>query len=174
MTSQTSRTPSGSESDIPAVALISALQNLGRAQREAATRVATELEWPRAGIGVVHLLTKCGPLSLTDIAARLRVDLSVASRQVSTMVDAGIVVRTVDEEDRRVRTIELTDTGRALAAEAYDQYTGLIDRAFTDWSAEELAEATRTLDHLADTITADTHSTDSAHRRSSLKPQECA
>ena len=180
MTSQTSRTPSGSETDIAAVALISALQNLGRAQREAAARVANELDWPRAGVGVVHLLIKCGPLSLTDIAARLRVDLSVASRQVTTLADAGYVVRTVDEEDRRVRTVEPTDAGRALAAEAFDQYAQLIDRAFTAWSAEDLAEATRTLDRLADTITADTvstrsePSTDPAHRRSSLNPQECA
>lgn len=148
-----SRTPSGTEA--PAVALISALQNLSRAQREAAARVAHELDWSRSGIAVVHVLTKCGPVSLTDIAAHLRVDLSVASRQVSTLVDGGYVVRTVDAEDRRVRTVELTDAGRALAAEVREQYRTMIDRAFATWSPEDLAGATRLLDRLVDTINTD-------------------
>jgi DNA-binding MarR family transcriptional regulator len=118
---------------------------------------------------VLHLLIRCGPVSLTDIAAHLRVDLSVASRQVSTLADAGHVVRTVDAEDRRVRTVELTEAGRALAAEAAEQYTNLIDRAFAAWSAEDLAEATRTLNRLVDTISADT-----ARQRSPQNQQECA
>lgn len=167
MTSTTRRAPSGTEA--PAVTLISALQSLSRAQREAAARIAHELDWPRSGIAVLHLLTKCGPASLTDIAAHLRVDLSVASRQVSTLADAGYVVRTVDAEDRRVRTVELTEAGHALAAEATEQYTNMIDRAFAAWSAEDLDEATRTLARLVDTISAD-----AAHRRSPQNQQEFA
>ena len=167
MTSQSSRTPHGTET--PAVALISALQNLSRAQREAAARIAHELDWPRSGIAVLHLLTRCGPASLTDTAAHLRVDLSVASRQVSTLADAGYVLRTVDTGDRRVRTVELTEAGRALAAEASEQYTNLIDRAFTAWSSEDLDEVTRTLNRLVDTISADT-----THQRQSHDQQEYA
>ncbi|MFD7021291.1 MarR family winged helix-turn-helix transcriptional regulator [Promicromonospora sukumoe] len=167
MTSHTSRTASGTEA--PAVTLITALQSLSRAQREAAARIAHELDWPRAGVAVLHLLDRCGPVSLSDIAARQRVDLSVASRQVSTLADAGYVVRTVDDEDRRVRTVELTESGRALAAEASEQYTILFDRAFAAWSPEDLAEATRTLDRLVDTISADT-----THQRSPQNQQECA
>ncbi|MDR7382972.1 MarR family winged helix-turn-helix transcriptional regulator [Promicromonospora iranensis] len=167
MTSPSSRTPSGTEA--PAVALLAALQSLSRAQREAAARIAHELDWPRSGVAVLHLLSRCGPASLTDVATHLRVDLSVASRQVSTMADAGYVVRTVDAEDRRVRTVELTGAGHALAAEAAEQYTNLIDRAFAAWSPEDLDEATRTLDRLVDTISADT-----AHQRSPQNQQECA
>ncbi|WP_369370682.1 MarR family winged helix-turn-helix transcriptional regulator [Promicromonospora sp. Populi] len=153
MTTPLSQTTAGT--DAPAVALISALQSLSRAQREAAARVAHVLGWPRSGIAVVHLLTKCGPVSLTDIASHLRVDISVASRQVSTLVDGGYVVRTVDAEDRRVRTVELSDAGRALAAEVREQYADLIDRAFAAWSPEELAAATQLLDRLVDTINTD-------------------
>lgn len=170
MTSTERRAPSGSTTitEEPAVALITALQSLSRAQREAAARIAHELSWPRSGITVLHLLTACGPTSLTDIAAHLRVDLSVASRQVSTLADGGYVVRTVDADDRRVRTIELTDAGRELAAEASRQYTAVIDRAFAAWSTHDLVEATRTVDRLVDAISADT-----AHRRSPQNQQEC-
>lgn len=167
MTSLSCRAPLGTEA--PAVALISALQSLSRAQREAVARIAQELGGPRSGVTVLHLLTRCGQVSLTDIAAHLRVDLSVASRQVSTLADAGYVVRTVDTEDRRVRTVELTEAGHAAAAEAFEQYTNLIDQAFAAWSPEDLDEATRTLTRLVDTISADV-----AHRRSPQNPQECA
>ncbi|MFD2794384.1 MarR family winged helix-turn-helix transcriptional regulator [Promicromonospora vindobonensis] len=167
MTSHLSRTSSGTEA--PAVALVSALQSLSRAQREAAAHIAQELDWPRSGVTVLHLLTRCGPVSLTDVAAHLRIDLSVASRQVSTLADAGYVVRTVDAEDRRVRTVELTEAGRTLAAEASGAYTGLIDRAFAAWSPEDVAEATRTLNRLTDTISADT-----THRRTPQNQQEFA
>lgn len=131
--------------------------------------MAHELDWPRSGVAVLHVLTRCGPVSLTDIAAHLRVDLSVASRQVSTLADAGYVVRTVDAEDRRVRTVELTEGGHALAAEAAKQYRNLIDRAFAAWSPEDLAEAIRTLDRLVDTISADT-----THLRTPQNQQELA
>ena len=67
MSSPPSRAPSGTEA--PAVTLISSLQSLSRAQREAAARIVHELNWPRSGVAVLHLLTKCGPASLTDIAA---------------------------------------------------------------------------------------------------------
>ncbi|MCP2263476.1 MarR family winged helix-turn-helix transcriptional regulator [Promicromonospora thailandica] len=167
MSSTLSRSPSGTEA--PAVALVTALQSLARAQREAAGRIAHELDWPRSGVALLHLLARCGPTSLTDVAAHLRVDLSVASRQVSTLVDGGYVVRTVDADDRRVRTIELTDAGLALAAEAREQYAALIDRAFSAWSPEDLDEAIRTLDRLVDTISADTE-----RRRAPQNQQEFA
>ena len=167
MTSRPSPTSPGTEA--PAVALVSALQNLSRTQREAAAHIAQELDWPRSGVAVLQLLARCGPVSLTDVAAQLRVDLSVASRQVSTLADAGYVVRTVDAEDRRVRTVELTTAGHTLAAEASHAYMKLIDRAFGAWSPEDLAEATRTLNRLVDTIAADT-----THRRSPQNQQEFA
>ena len=167
MTSHPRRTPSGPET--PAVALVSALQSLSRAQREAAAHIAQELDWPRSGVAVLHVLTTCGPASLTDIAAHLRVDLSVASRQVSTLADAGYVVRTVDAEDRRVRTVELTEGGHALAAEAAKQYTNLIDRAFAARSPEDLDTAIGTLNRLVDTISADI-----THQRSPQNQQEFA
>lgn len=121
--------------------LVQALEELSRAQREAATRIARDLDLPRAGLGALHLLTRCGRVQLGDVAAKLRVDVSVASRQVSALVDAGLVRRTVDDDDRRARTLELTDAGREFAEVSFDRIDDLVVDAFSDWSDQDLADA---------------------------------
>ncbi|MGN6238268.1 MAG: MarR family transcriptional regulator, partial [Cellulosimicrobium cellulans] len=109
----------------PAAGLIRALDELARAQRESAVRIARDLDIPRSSFGLLRMLQRCGPVQLGDVAAKLRVDLSVASRQVSHLVDEGLVRRTVDDDDRRARTVELTDTGRGLVLRAYEHIDAL-------------------------------------------------
>jgi len=133
----------------PAAGLVRALDELARAQREAAVRIARDLDVPRASFGVLRMLYRCGPVQLGDVAARLRVDLSVASRQVSHLVDEGFARRTVDDEDRRARTIELTDAGRVLVARAYERIDALGDEVFAEWSDDELVLATRQIERVA-------------------------
>ncbi|ACZ29336.1 transcriptional regulator, MarR family [Xylanimonas cellulosilytica DSM 15894] len=125
----------------PAETLYSALEELGRAQREAAAWMARRLDWPRAGVGVVRMLARCGPVQLTDVAARLRVDVSVASRQVGQLVDAGYVRRTVDADDRRARVLELTDEGHALVGELSARFSALFGEVFDGWTAADLTDA---------------------------------
>ncbi|MCF4119614.1 MarR family winged helix-turn-helix transcriptional regulator [Antribacter sp. KLBMP9083] len=136
--------------------LVAALEQLSRAQREAASRVAQSLDRPRAGVGIARVLHKGGPMPLSEVAARLRVDLSVVSRQVSALVDAGHVVRRVDETDRRVRTLALTDSGHALAEDAGRHLIALVHHIFEAWSPDDFADATRALRRIADTISAAT------------------
>ncbi len=138
----------GSHGDI-----LTALEELGRAQREAAARLAHRLGWPRAGIGVIRMLALCGPVQITDVAARLRVDVSVASRQVGQLVDGGYVRRTVDESDRRVRLLELTDTGRALVDQVRDEFSEVFAKVFVDWTDQDVAEAAFHIRRVAAAIT---------------------
>ena len=133
--------------------LVQTLEELSRAQREAATRVARELDLPRAGLGALHLLTRCGRVQLTDVAAKLRVDVSVASRQVSALVDAGLVHRTVDDDDRRARTLELTDAGRDFAEESFRSIDDLVSEAFSDWSDQDFADAITRIRSVAAALT---------------------
>ncbi|QAY64928.1 MarR family transcriptional regulator [Xylanimonas allomyrinae] len=137
----------------PAEDLFSALEELARAQREAGLHLARRLDWPRAGLGVVRLLSTCGPVQLTDVAAKLRVDVSVASRQVSQLVDAGYVRRTVDAADRRVRVLELTEQGEALTEQLAVQFAEMLGGAFTLWSPAEIAQASHQVRRVAQAIT---------------------
>ncbi|MEG3616200.1 MarR family winged helix-turn-helix transcriptional regulator [Isoptericola haloaureus] len=131
--------------DEATTALVTALEQLGRAQREAAARIARELGRPRAALGVVRLLRARGPVQLCEVAEALRVDSSVASRQVGALVENGYVRRTVDESDRRARTLELTEAGRRLADDSDEQFEAFVGEAFTDWTPHDLSVA---VDHI--------------------------
>ncbi|MFC8597008.1 MULTISPECIES: MarR family winged helix-turn-helix transcriptional regulator [unclassified Isoptericola] len=142
--------------------LVQSLEELSRAQREAAMVIARDLDLPRAGLGALHLLTRCGRVQLTDVATKLRVDVSVASRQVSALVDAGLVLRTVDDDDRRVRYLALTDAGREFAEASFRRIDDLVSESFSDWSDEDLADATSRIRSVAASLTT-THDRALAH-----------
>jgi DNA-binding MarR family transcriptional regulator len=151
----------------PTSGLVRALDELARVQREVAGRIARDLDVPRAALGVLRLLDRCGPVQLGDVAARLRVDLSVASRQVSHLVDDDLVRRTVDDGDRRARTVELTDAGRELVRRAHDLVEAMSAETFGGWTADELAAATAQIDRVTAAVA---HQTPVPHLRPTRSP----
>ncbi len=78
----------------------------------------------------------------------------MASRQVSHLVDEGLVRRTVDDDDRRARTVELTDAGRGLVLRAYEHIDALAATTFAEWRDEEIVEATRQIERVASAVVA--------------------
>ena len=138
----------------PSTELYSALDELARAQREAAARIARRHDWPKASLGVIRKLAHCGPAQLTDIAARMRVDVSVASRHVSHLVDAGLVRRSVDAGDRRARVLELTEEGHRLHDEMTAQFTQVVDEMFATWTTSEVSDAVHQIRRVAEALTA--------------------
>ncbi|MBD5785301.1 winged helix-turn-helix transcriptional regulator [Cellulosimicrobium terreum] len=134
--------------------LIQALDGLARVQRESAVRIARDLDFPRASLGVLRMLDHCGSVQLGDVAAKLRVDLSVASRQVSQLVDEGLARRTVDDDDRRARTVELTDAGRDVIRRSYSLIEQLSAAAFDSWTDAEIAAASRQIERVTAAVAA--------------------
>lgn len=137
----------------PAVTdLIGALEAFGRAQREMGGLLARTVDMPRASISILRYLHVTGPVQIGCIAQHLRVDLSVASRQISALVDAGLVRRTVDDGDRRARTIGLTDQGHDAVATIRTHITHLLGEIFGGWDAEQIHSTVQHLSALADTV----------------------
>ncbi|MEK8226062.1 MarR family winged helix-turn-helix transcriptional regulator [Oerskovia sp. M15] len=137
--------------DVPVKELTVALEELNRAQRGLGATVA-RARLPRASIGALRLLQRCGPLQVTELAHHLRVDLSVASRQVTHLVEAGLVERTVDDDDRRARSLVLTPAGREKVDETFRLLTSRTAETFAGWTPEELGEAIHQLERLAEAL----------------------
>ena len=137
----------------PAVTdLIGAIEAFGRAQRELGNLLARTVDSPRASISILRYLHVSGPVQIGCIAQHLRVDLSVASRQISSLVDAGLVRRTVDDGDRRARTIGLTDAGRDAVATIRTHITHLFGEIFAGWDPEQIAATTHHISAFADAV----------------------
>jgi DNA-binding MarR family transcriptional regulator len=85
---------------------------------------------------------------MSDVAQRLEVDLSTASRQVKALEDLGLVARTVDDSDRRSVRLAVTRKGRALLERVRDVAMNDFDVALADWSARDRAMLAALLDRL--------------------------
>lgn len=132
--------------------ILRAFEEFGRAQREIGSRLTRSLDLPRASIGLLRYLNAHGPVQIGCVAQHFRVDLSVASRQLSTLVDAGLAVRDVDHDDRRARTVALTEQGRTKVAELGTAVESMMAEMFADWDPTELKLATDHMTAIAQTI----------------------
>ena len=95
------------------------------------------------------MLARREPLSLGEVAAALRVDLSVASRQVTALVDLGMVERQIDDADRRIRSLRLTRAGRQMSDRIAVELMRLSAVGFADWTQDELRTASDVLERVA-------------------------
>jgi DNA-binding MarR family transcriptional regulator len=135
------------------LALVGALEDLARVQREAGAVLSRTLGSNRGAVAVVRLLER-GPQQVGELAQALRVDVSVASRQVAALVDAGLARRDVAADDRRARTVALTDAGRALAGRSAEAALDLASAVFADWSEEDVEAAAAQIGRVADAVSA--------------------
>lgn len=137
--------------------LIDAISRLSRVQREIGERLARELDCPRAALGLLWVLEKRGELTIGDIATHLRVDLSVASRQTTALVEAGYAERTRQSapgSDHRVRTVRLSESGREFTELTRTRIDVLLSEVFGDWSPEQIQATADQINLVTETIAA--------------------
>ena len=119
---------------------------LGRVNRELQRRAVPE--HPPACLQALGLIGRGEANRVSDIADALRIDLSVASRQVAVLEASGWVTRATDPADGRARRLEATESGRAVLGDTLarmaDAYTGVLE----GWSEEELRSLHATLARL--------------------------
>ena len=89
------------------------------------------------------------PLSLAELAGRLRISSQGALKIVTEMTDRGYVERRDDDTDRRVRRLVLTSRGKAALRDAR-RFHSTVERELTQvLGAERVAGARRVLERLA-------------------------
>ena len=133
--------------------LVRSLYRLGMVQRELARHALAELGTQGfVALGVIHVH---GPVRISDVAQRLNVALSVASRQVTALERAGYVERDPDPEDGRAYRVSATDAGRAVLEESHRRMVHAFGRALEGWSAKEIAALSESLERLREDVRRD-------------------
>lgn len=106
--------------------------------------------------GTLSLLTRLGPLRITDLAGRLHVSQPSMTELVIRLERSGLVSRTRDRDDARAVLVQLTDAGRRLRdrvrAERAGYLEGLMEKLGEDDRAALLG-AGAALDRLVETAT---------------------
>lgn len=128
--------------------LVQELYRLNAIQRHWFRQVGTGLGLGSAGLSVLGALRRLGALRVSDLATEIGVDLSVASRHVTTLQNQGYVGRETDPRDRRAQLVALTDAGHALLVDAHQRLVSAFGEVLADWSEDEAARMAADLERL--------------------------
>jgi DNA-binding MarR family transcriptional regulator len=80
----------------------------------------------------------------SQVAARLRLDLSVVSRHLAQLVEVGYAAREVDQRDRRASLVRVTPAGEAWMREFAATFATTVSDQLVGWTDEDvLALATQ-------------------------------
>jgi DNA-binding MarR family transcriptional regulator len=130
--------------------LVRSLYRLGFVQRELGRHALAELG--SQGFAALGVIQVDGPVRVSDVARRLTVDLSVASRQVAALEAAGYVRREPDPDDRRAHRVSTTDAGQRVLSECHRRMVAAFSHALEGWSADDLAHLSALLLRLRDDV----------------------
>lgn len=101
-------------------------------------------EWHRRGLAPRHMnlllsLALAGPMSVSELSARLNVGLATTSLLVGELGRVGLVVRTEDETDRRRTIVELAPAHRQAISSFVARRAGIIKGALETLEPRERA-----------------------------------
>lgn len=105
-------------------------------QRERILRAAGVTLTP-ASLSALRVVERYGPIVVSDVARRLDVDQSTASRQIRPLEEQSLVARASDGDDGRVSWLELTDAGQRVLDHVRDVFLNDFAVALDDWSSED-------------------------------------
>jgi DNA-binding MarR family transcriptional regulator len=114
-------------------------------QRERLQR-ALGLGVSETNLGALRLIQRHGPIPVTEVARRLEIDQSNASRQVRALEEQHLVTRTVDPDDRRVARLAVTPAGQRVLTRVRAVALNDYAVALEDWSARDRAQLAELLD----------------------------
>lgn len=77
-----------------------------------------------------------GPMSISELSAAFRLDVSTLQRQTTVAVREGFLERTLDPAGSVARKFVLTDLGKTRLAEARERSVQALDRILADWPAD--------------------------------------
>lgn len=86
---------------------------------------------------VLEVLLHKGPMPVNAIGPKVYLNPGSVSVAVDRLYKKGFVRREECSQDRRVRTVSLTERGRQMFVPLFRRHTALIKRAFHDVSSEE-------------------------------------
>lgn len=124
--------------------------NQPRVHERLAARAGVSLD--RAAYAALGRVHEAGPLRLSELAARMGVDASTASRQVQQLERTGLVGRVGDPADRRASLLELTAEGDRVLARMRQARRDSLAQVLEGWSRADRRTLAAVLTRLVDDL----------------------
>ncbi|MEU0550096.1 MULTISPECIES: MarR family winged helix-turn-helix transcriptional regulator [unclassified Micromonospora] len=126
---------------------VALLMRFGEATRRASGS-AEHRVLDRAAYVILRHLDAAGPQNVSALAARLNLDGSTVTRQVSALQRDGLIARAPDPTDGRGTVISPTTAGLQRMAAVQAARTRLYGDMLSDWSPEDRETLARLLGRL--------------------------
>ena len=124
------------------------------------TRIGRRLKAKQPGDTIdpsAHLalfVLRCnGALRLSDLASRMEIDASTASRHVRSLEQVGLVRRSADPDDGRAFRVELTEQGTQEWEAASKRRMELLSRAMDGWTDSDIETFEKLMTRFAEGVT---------------------
>jgi DNA-binding MarR family transcriptional regulator len=113
--------------------------------------VRTVCSWglTRTECHVLEVVALDGPLTVTDVASRIRLDKSTASRVVGSLTEKKLLRRKTAGHDARALAVEVTAPGRTLWRSIVDASAAAYSEVLAECTAEERKMLMRVLARIA-------------------------
>jgi DNA-binding MarR family transcriptional regulator len=123
------------------------------------TRIGRRLKTKQPGDTIDHsahlvlFVLRCsGALRLSDLAGRMELDASTASRHVRSLEQLGLVRRSPDPDDGRAFRVELTEQGIEEWESSARRRMELLGAAMDGWSEDDILTFERLMTRFADGV----------------------
>jgi MarR family transcriptional regulator, organic hydroperoxide resistance regulator len=109
--------------------------------------------WKETGLSMPQITTLFrlhyrGTCAVSDVSTYLGVTPPAASQLTDRLVQLGLIDRTEDVNDRRVKQLSLTHKGRSMVQKSLDARRTWLDKLVDTLSTEEQGEIAKALGHL--------------------------
>ena len=98
---------------------------------------AREKGLSRSMIGTLFHLSHRDHAGVTDLGEHLGVSSAAASQMLEHLVEEGLIQRTEDPDDRRMKMITLTEKGSRVIKESVSARLGWVEELTTKFSEKE-------------------------------------
>lgn len=147
-------TPESSVEDIGLERSLEGLFRLGANRRfDARQSAAIGAVVTRAGYAVMRSLSDQGTISLGQVAKSCAMDSATASRQISGLIDEGLVSRNTSEDDARAVDLFLTERGRDVYESIVAYRLQHLASVLENWDDDDRAVLAGLVARLVDDLT---------------------
>ena len=122
---------------------------LNRPQPDAALIVRAGVDLDRALFPLLVRVERRGPLGIGELAQLCGRNYTTVSRQITKLESRGLVARTANEQDARIKEVVITEKGRVMTGALDGARQKIITSILADWDKEEVTELARLLRKLA-------------------------
>lgn len=95
---------------------------------------------------IIHSIEEGKPVMVSQLSQKMEITNAASTQMVDSMVKHGWVSRTQDEHDRRIMWVELTDEGKRILNETYQESKRFMKGMFDYLGEEDVQNLDRILD----------------------------